>query len=104
MKGAFMQRKDRLLEKRAWLVAQLAQYSDAISGNLGKSAVPPRSDNYYWRITWKEKQKTKVQYVRPEDLDFVRKGTEHFTQLKKLIQEIGDINRRVVLTKNKSVS
>jgi hypothetical protein len=97
-----MQHKERLLEKRARLVAQLAQHSEAISGNLGKSAVPPQSDNYYWRITWKEKQKTKVQYVRPEDLDLVRKGTEHFAQLKKLIQDIGDINRRVVLTKNKS--
>lgn len=99
-----MQHKERLLEKRARLVAQLAQHSEAISGNLGKSAVPPQSDNYYWRITWKEKQKTKVQYVRPEDLDLVRKGTEHFAQLKKLIQDIGDINRRVVLTKNKSAS
>lgn len=99
-----MQRKDRLLEKRAKLMAQLGQHSEAISGNLGKSAVPPQSGNYYWRITWKEKQKTKVQYVRPEDLDLVRKGTGHFAQLKKLIQEIGDINRRVVLTKNKKAS
>ena len=99
-----MQRKDRLLEKRAKMVAQLSRYSEAISGNLGKSAVPPRSGNYYWRITWKEKQKTKVQYVRPEDLDSVRKGTGHFAQLKKLIQQIGDINRTIVLTKKKSAS
>lgn len=99
-----MQRKDRLLEKRAKLVAQLAQHSEAISGNLGKSAVPPHSDNFYWRLTWKEKQKTKVQYVRPEDLDLVKKGTEHFAQLKKLIQEIGDINRTIILSKNKRAS
>jgi hypothetical protein len=99
-----MQRKDQLLRKRAKLVAQLAQYSEAISGNLGKSAVPPQSDNYYWRLTWKEKQKTRVQYVRPEDFDSVRKGTEDFAQLKKLVQEIGDINRRVILAKNKSSS
>lgn len=99
-----MQRTDRLLEKRARMVAQLSHHSEAISGNLGKSAVPPRSGNYYWRITWKENQKTKVQYVRPEDLDLVRKGTGHFAQLKKLIQQIGDINRTIVLSKKKSAS
>jgi hypothetical protein len=99
-----MQRKDRLLEKRAGLVAQLAQHSEAISGNLGKSAVPPQSNNYYWRLTWKESQKTKVQYVRPEDLDIVREGTDHFAQLKKLMQQIGDINRTIILSKNKRAS
>jgi hypothetical protein len=99
-----MQRNDRLLEKRAKLVAQLSRHADAISGNLSKSAVPPGSSNYYWRITWKEKQKTKIQYVHSQDLDKVRKGTEHFARLKELAQCIGDINRRIVLSKTKRSS
>jgi hypothetical protein len=99
-----MQRKPRLIEKHAKLVAQLAEHTDAISGNLSKSAVPPRSNNFYWRITWKEKQKTKIQYVRPEDFEIVRKGTEHFAQLKSLIQQIGDINRTIILSTNKKAS
>lgn len=99
-----MRRDDRLLAKRANLVAQLARHADAISGNLSKSAVPPGSGNYYWRITWKENQKTKIQYVRPEDLDRVKKGTEQFARLKELTQQIGDINRSIVLTKSKRKS
>jgi hypothetical protein len=96
-----MQHEARLLAKRDKLVAQLARHADAISGNLSKSAVPPGSGNYYWRITWKEKQKTKIQYVRPEDLDRVKKGTEQFARLKELAQQIGDINRSIVLPKAK---
>ena len=46
-----MQRKDRLLEKRAKLVAQLALHSDAISGNLGKSAVPPYGAQLNWTLS-----------------------------------------------------
>jgi hypothetical protein len=99
-----MQRDDRLLTRRANLVAQLTRHADAISGNLSKSAVPPGSGNYYWRITWKEKQKTKIQYVRPEDLDRVKKGTEQFARLKELSQQIGDINRSIVLAKSKRQS
>jgi hypothetical protein len=94
-----MQRNERLLQKRSRLLAQLTQYPDALSGNLSKSAVPPGSGNFYWRLTWKEKQKTKIQYVRSEDFDKVKKGTEHFALLKKLIQQIGDINRAIVLCK-----
>jgi hypothetical protein len=96
-----MQHETRLLAKRDNLVAQLARHADAISGNLSKSAVPPGSGNYYWRITWKEKQKTKIQYVRPEDLDKVKKGTGQFARLKELAQQIGDINRSIVLPKAK---
>lgn len=99
-----MQHKDRLLEKRARLMAQLTRHTEAISGNLNKTAVPPQSNNYYWRLTWKESQKTKVQYVRPEDLEIVREGTDHFAQLKKLVQQIGDINRTIILSKNKRAS
>lgn len=99
-----MPSKERLLEKRAALVARLAHHADAITGNLSKSAVPPRSNNFYWRLTWKEKQKTRIQYVRPEDLDSVKKGTAQFARLKELIQQIGDINRTVVLSRNKRSS
>src|SRR4030042_1895739 len=99
-----MHHKDQLLKKRTGLLAQLANHADAISGNISKSAVPPRSDNYYWRITWKEKQKTRIRYVRSEDLESIKKGIEHFAQLKRLIQQIGDINRTIVLSTAKRSS
>ena len=99
-----MQHNARLLQKRAAVVTQLARHADAISGNLSKSAVPPGSGNYYWRITWKEKQKTKIRYVRTEDVDKVKKGVEHFAQMKKLILQVGDINRAIMLSKAKRSS
>jgi hypothetical protein len=99
-----MENKERLLKKRANLMTQLVQHVDAVSGNLSKSAVPPGSANFYWRITWKEKQKTKIQYVRPEALNKVRKGIEHFAHMKKLIHQIGDINRTILLCQDKRSS
>jgi hypothetical protein len=99
-----MQRIDRLLEKRATLLARLSQYPEAISGNLSQSAVPPGSKNFYWRLTWKEKQKTRVQYVRSEDVDTVRQATEQFALLKKMLLQIGNINREIILSRSKRSS
>jgi hypothetical protein len=80
---------------------ELTQFPDAVSGNISKAAVPPGSKNFYWRITWKEKQKTRIRYVRPEDVPVITRGIKQFAQLKKILGQIGDINRTIILSKSK---
>ena len=92
-----MKRIGTLILRHDVLIKKLATFSKAISGNLSKGAVPAGSKNYYWRVTWKEKQKSKILYVRPEEVSIFRRGIKQFVQLKKVIQEIGDINRTILL-------
>jgi hypothetical protein len=92
-----MSSKKQLIRKRDALINQLSQFSDAVSGNLSKSAVPPHSSNHYWRITWKEKQKTRIQYVRPAELDRFSAGIKQFSRLKNAVNTLGDINRAIIL-------
>jgi len=92
-----MERADTLIRRRDVLIKKLATFNKAISGNISKGSVPPRSKNYYWRITWKEKQKSIILYVRPEEVPAFRTGIKQFAHLKKTIQEIGDINRTILL-------
>jgi hypothetical protein len=99
-----MNRNGRLLKRRDLLASKLASHAGAVSGNLSKAAIPTGSANFYWRITWKEKQKTKLRYVRAEHFDAIKTGIEHFAQLKQMIQEIGDINREIILSQPKRSS
>jgi hypothetical protein len=92
-----MQKVQRCIQRRDRLVGQLSVLGDAIGGNLSKAAVPPGSSNFYWRITWKESQKTKIQYVRPDELAAFENGIKQFSKLKALINQIGDINRSILL-------
>ena len=96
-----MNRSEALLKKRNKLHQELTQFPDAVSGNLSKAAVPPGSNNFYWRITWKDKQKTKINYVRPEDVTAITRGIKQFAQVKKILGQIGDINRTIILSKSK---
>jgi len=95
-----MSRPESLINKRNKLLLQVAQYQDIVSGNISKAAVSPESTNFYWRITWKEKQKTKIRYVRPEEVAAIIRGIKQFAQVKKLLGQIGDINREIILGKN----
>jgi hypothetical protein len=92
-----MHNVQRLTLQRDRLVEQLSTFGDAISGNIYKAAVPPGSSNFYWRITWKEKQKTRIQYVRPEELRKFKNGIKKFSSLKSLVNQMGDINRSLLL-------
>jgi len=96
-----MGRSETLLKMRNKLLQELAQFPDAVSGNISKAAVPPGSNNFYWRITWKDKQKTKINYVRPEDVTAITRGIKQFAQVKKILGQIGDINRTIILSKSK---
>ena len=89
----------QLMRSREALIGKLSKYSDAVSGNLSKGAVPPGSTNCYWRITWKEQQKTRILYVRPYEVDKFNAGIEQFARLKGAINKLGDINRAIILAK-----
>jgi len=91
-----------LKAKRDKLCAQLLQCNDAIAGNLSKASSSTSKKGIYWRITWKENQKTKIQYVRKEDVAAIAKGIKQFTQLKKIVLHIGEINRSIALLRNSS--
>jgi len=74
-----MKQIETIIKKRDRLIQKLATYNEAVSGNLTNGAVPPGSGKFYWRITWKENQKSKILYVRPEELTMLRKGIKQFS-------------------------
>ena len=92
-----MSRLSALLHRRHVLVASLSQFPLALGGNLGKSQVPPRTGKYYWRLTWKQAQKTRVQYVREKELPRIREGVRQFALLRKAVLTLGEINRAIAV-------
>ena len=96
-----MKRVEKIKNKRDILLQKLTTYKEAVSGNLYKGAVPPGSGKFYWRITWKEKQKTKILYVRPDEQSTFSKGIKQYAQMKKILKQIGDLNRTLILLQRK---
>jgi len=92
-----MNRLSLLLDRRDKTICQLSKFPHAIAGNLSQSQVPPRTGKYYWRLTWKEKQKTRIQYIRHEELDSIQDGVRQFANLRKSLLRLGEINRAIIL-------
>jgi len=92
-----MSRLSSLFTQREKLVVQLSSFSDALAGNLSESQVPPRTGKYYWRLTWKEQQKTRIQYIRQEEVDLIRNGVDQFAKLRKAVLHLGEVNRAIML-------
>ena len=92
-----MNRLSLLLDRRDKTICQLSQFPHALAGNLSRSQVPPRTGKYYWRLTWKEKQKTCIQYIRQEELDLIQEGVRQFAHLRKSLLQLGEINRAIIL-------
>jgi hypothetical protein len=99
-----MSRLSLLLSKRQKIVREFSGYSAALAGNLGKSRVPPRTGKFYWRLTWKEKQKTRVQYVRPDELAVVQDGVRQFALLREALLRLGQVNRAIVLLRRQQTA
>jgi hypothetical protein len=97
-----MGRLSALLHRRQVLVDSLSRYPLALAGNLSKSQVPPRTGKYYWRLTWKDKQKTKIQYVRQDDVAKAREGVRQFAALRNTILKLGQVNRAIVVLQSRS--
>ena len=98
-----MSRIRALLKQRQILVESLSNYSLAIAGNLSRSKVPPNSGKYYWRLTWKEKQTTKIKYVKKEDQEKVKEGIQQFARLRKTILKLGEINRAILVLQSRNI-
>lgn len=96
-----MKSQQNLMEKRTRVLASLKDYAGALSGNLSIVSTPPGSKNGYGRLTWKEKQKTKILYIRKEEIAHVKKAVKELIRLKAQIQELCDINRNLLLHKRR---
>lgn len=92
-----MSRIESMKKRKKELMARLVKCEAAISGNLTKASIPTGSNNVYWRITWKEKQKTKIQYVRKDEVSDIKRAIKAFATAKKLLQTIGELNRKIML-------
>jgi hypothetical protein len=44
-------------------------------------------------------QKTKIQYVRPDEVDAFKAGIKQCARLKVLVNQLGDVNRAIILAK-----
>lgn len=97
-----MKQVDVIIKKRNTLLKKLTSYKGAVSGNIYKGAVSPGSDKSYWRITWKENQKTKILYVRPDEQLAFSEGIKQYAQMKTLLKQIGDLNRTLILLQRKN--
>jgi hypothetical protein len=92
-----LSRLSLLLKKRQALVNSLSFYPIALAGNLSRSQVPPKTGDYYWRLTWKEDLKTKIQYVKKDNVDEIREGVNQFSKLKEILNCLGEVNRHIAL-------
>lgn len=92
-----MSRLSQLLKKRQSLIDSLSSFPLALAGNLSRSQVPPKTGKYYWRLTWKDDHKTKIQYVKQDKLDEIRDGVNQFSKLKKILNSLGEVNRHIAL-------
>ena len=92
-----MNRLSLLLDRRDKTIYQLSLFPHALAGNLSQSQVPLRTGKYYWRLTWKEKQKTCIQYIRQEELDLIQEGVRQFANLRKSLLQLGELNRAIML-------
>lgn len=97
LKGYHLSRLSLLVKKRQTLVDSLSSFPLALAGNLSRSQVPPKTGKYYWRLTWKENQKTKIKYVRQASLDEIREGVNQFAKLRDILLRLGDVNRSIAL-------
>lgn len=49
-----------------------------------------------WRLTWKENKKTKIFYVRLQEVQLVKKGTLQHKKAKKLLKKIAFLNLEIL--------
>ena len=71
-----MKRKASLTKTRKKLLAKVNKFRHAIAGNLSKVEAPKGSKIFFYRLTWKENQKTKIVYIRNEKVIEVKKWKE----------------------------
>ncbi len=94
-----MMRKKTQIKGNIKLLTQLSKSlrKNPIAGNLIKVSIPKDSNNFFFRLTWKENQKTKIMYIRNDEIIEVKKGVIEFAKTKKIFNKICEGNRRLIL-------
>jgi len=89
-------------KKRNTLVERLAQYPDFVRGsitsvcstcNRARCICPKKSSRRAYRLTYKDsQQKTRIVYVRRDQLPRIRKMIANYARVRKLIEQLVEIN------------
>jgi len=85
-----------LKKERDEIVQSLTAYSGAIAGSFC-ACKRGNTGNRYWQLSWAINKKTTNRYVRPEEVDQLKKAAEDFDALKNAVARIGEINRELWL-------
>jgi hypothetical protein len=75
-------------------IINILQEIDILPGSISTANAKGRS---YWRLTWKENNKSKIAYLKPEDLDQLENMIQGYKDVIRAVQEIGRINRMLFL-------
>ncbi len=75
------------------------RFGDLIPGNLCSFK---NHGATFWRLTWKEKQKTKTRYIRLDEVDDVRRGVEAYAEAKAALERVARANLQRMLDKRRS--
>lgn len=78
----------QLQQQRQLLLDRIAQHGEFLVGSI--STKGPKRPGY--NLTFKLDGVTRSRHIRKEDLERVRLMTQHYKALKRLIQQLSDLN------------
>ena len=104
--------KQKLINQKRLLWEKFLQLRDLLPGNLNAAYLICNRGNCKctrgerhgpsWRLTWKEKQKTKILYVRNNEVKEVKTRTQQYTKAKEILRRLAFINLELLkLKRNK---
>lgn len=102
-------RLTKLFNQKRILWQKLIKLEDCLLGNLNAAYLIcnrgqckcTRGERHgpSWRLTWKEKQKTKILYVRNNEVVEVKNGTQQYKKAKEILRKIAFINLKILKVK-----
>jgi hypothetical protein len=100
---------EKLLNQKRLLWQKLIKLKDCLPGNLNAAYLIcnrgkckcTRGERHgpSWRLTWKEKQKTKILYVRNKEVQEVKIRTQQYTKAKEILRKIAFVNLELLKLK-----
>ncbi|MEW5807270.1 MAG: DUF6788 family protein [Acidobacteriota bacterium] len=98
-----------LENKKPGLMHKLQSMDDVLPGSLVSSYLPCNKGNCRctrgelhgptWRLTWKEKGKSQILYIRRAELAHVKKATKRYGEARKLLARIAFLNLEILKAK-----
>jgi hypothetical protein len=96
----------QLIHKKELLMKQLSKLDNCLPGNLNAAYLICNRGNCKctrgerhgpsWRITWKEQQKSKILYIRNNEIKKVKNGITEYKKAKELLKELSFINLEIL--------